>query len=168
VFAGTARDTAGNLFAFTEVIGSSSGYTTLPKVAGRGQSLAFALSSDGTVVAALGTNAPAGPPLLAAQDGVPFRWTAAGGAQILSTQSFESLVMTADASSIVGNPTPNAGVSTPPVRWDQNGKPYQLFVDAPMLLFNCHPIVTRISDDGHRLAGACDADGRTTGFVARF
>jgi hypothetical protein len=166
-FAGTATDASGNIFAFAGEARSDTVYATAPKVAGRSQSIAFGLSSDGSFVAALGTNAPAGLPALAAQDGIPFKWAVRGLAQTLSMQTFESLVMTPDASSIVGNPTPNMGVSSPPVRWDQNGKPYQLLVGAPMLLFNCHPIVTRISDDGKTLAGSCDADGRKTGFVAR-
>ena len=162
-FAGTARDQSGNLFAFAW--SPKDGYVILPKAPGRGQSLAFGF--NGAVVAALGTNAPAGLPVLAAQDGIPFTWTAAGGTQVLSTQIFESLVMTPDASSIVGNPTPRSA-GLPPVRWDQNGKPYSLLSDAPMFLALCRPVVTQISADGRTLAGSCDADARKTGFVARY
>ena len=164
--AGTLKDASGNALAFVWTLGS--GFTTLPRVAGRGQSLTFGMSSDGTVVVGSRDECPG-------QGRRSYRrWTGcrSGGPpasplQLLSTQIFASLLMTPDASSIVGNPAPNLGVSSPPVRWDQNGKPYSLLVDAPMLLFNCHPIVTQISADGRTLAGACDADGRKTGFVAR-
>jgi uncharacterized membrane protein len=166
-FAGTARDGSDNAFAFTWT--AASGFTTLPKVPGRGQSLAFGLSSDGTVVAGLGTNGPAGPPFSAAQDGVPFMWTAAKGLLQLPgptpAATFESVVMTPDASSIIGNLTPNTGAS--PSRWDQNGKPYNLLPDSPMFLGTCHPVVTHISADGRTIAGACDSSARKTGFVAR-
>jgi uncharacterized membrane protein len=167
-FAGTATDLTGNVFAFAWSLGT--GFTTLPMVPGHGQSLACGLSGDGTIVVALGTNAPSGPPLLAAQEGVPFTWSAARGVELLQGTTpgmiFESLAMAPDASWIIGNPAPAVGA--PLVLWDRNGNPSLVLADAPMFRQRCHPIVTHVAADGRTIAGACDATGRLTGFVARF
>jgi hypothetical protein len=167
-FAGTATDLSGNVFAFAWSL--ATGFTTLPNVPGRGQSLACGVSSDGTVVVALGTNAPAGPPLLAAQEGVPFKWSAARGAELLQGSTpgmiFESLALAPGASWIVGNPAPNEG--GPLVLWQQNGVSSIILADAPMFRERCRPVATHVSADGRTVAGACDADARKSGFVARF
>jgi hypothetical protein len=169
--AGTISDAGGNFTSFQWT--SASGMRTLPKIASRLESITLGLSADGSVVLALGTNAPSSPPVAAAQDGVPFVWTAAGGTEMLPPHGpmvFDSAVMTPDASLVFGNPTPNVGSWA--MRWSRTqggtwgGLP--VFADAPMFTGFCHPVVTFASDDGKTLAGACDAGGRKTGFVARF
>jgi hypothetical protein len=167
VVAATLIDDTGNDTAF--VWTSGAGLKPLPKVATRGQSLAFGLSADGSVVLVLGTNAPAGPPTLATQDGLPFTWSAANGPEALVIPAtfigFELVLMTPDASLIVGNPAPNQG--GPLVAWDAKRAPRFLFADAPSFLMRCRPFVTRVSADGKTFAGSCGSGGRNTGFVAR-
>jgi hypothetical protein len=173
VVAGTVTDGGGNDVAF--VWSSAGGAATthplspLQKLAARGQTLAFGLSADGAVVLALGTNAPEGP-ILGAQDGLPFITGPDGGhLQMLVLEppviGLESVVMTPDASLIVGNPSPNLG--TPPIAWDAQRQASFLFSDAPMFVQRCHPIALFVSADGKTFAGDCDASARTTGFVAR-
>ena len=137
------------------------------RVAGRGQSLTFGLSSDGTVVVALGTNTPDGPPFLSAQDRVPFKWTAAGGLQLLSTQIFASLLMTPDASSIVGNPTPKLGLASRSMGLRTASRTRSL----PMR--RCSSIAAVLSSrrsppTAGRWPARATPTARKTGFVARY
>jgi hypothetical protein len=175
--AGTMRDTSGSdtAFLWTAMIAtpvpSPGPLSPLPKPASRGQSLTAGLSADGSVVLALGTNAPSGPTVPSAQEGLPYTWSAASGVTILAVPAgvmgFETVLMTPDASLIVGNPTPPMR-GAPVFVWDAQRMPGTLFADAPMFLMRCQPFVTHVSADGKTFAGSCGTSGRRTGFVARF
>jgi hypothetical protein len=173
--AGTMRDAGGNDAAFIWTESSAAPMPgplrALPKAPSRGQSLAAGLSADGSVVLALGTNAPSGPSVPSAQEGLPYTWNASSGATVLAVPAgvmgFETVLMTPDASLIVGNPTPPMH-GAPLVVWDAQRKPGTLFADAPLFLNRCQPFVTHVSADGRTFAGSCGSSGRRTGFVARF
>jgi hypothetical protein len=174
--AGTTTDAAGSDVAFAwaapiVVAQMTAPLRVLPNPPMRGQSLVFGLSADGSTVVALGTNAPSGPPNAGAQDGLPFTVRSDGsGLQMLQIPppvlDLESVLMTPDASLIVGNPTPNQGM--PAVVWDVNRNPTFLFSDAPMFRGTCHPFIMFVSADGKTFSGACDLGGRNLGFIARF
>ena len=174
--AGTMRDAAGSdtAFLWTGTGGAPpllGPLRPLPKPASRGQSLAAGLSDDGSIVLALGTNAPSGPPIPAAQEGLPYTWSVTSGTNLLimpaGVMGFETVLMTPDASLIVGNPTPPMP-GMPVFTWINKLSPGVLFADAPMFLKRCQPFVTHVSADGKTFAGSCGANGRRTGFVARF
>jgi hypothetical protein len=166
VVAGTVIAAGGSAaFVWT----GTSGLKAIPRSSNRPESLAFALSADGSVVLGVDTNAPTNPSILVAQDGLPFTWSATRGSEALPVPAgvvgFETVSMTRDASLIFGNVTPNSGM--PPVVWDDKRSPRPLFADAPLFLKRCHPVVTHVSADGKTFAGACGTSGRNTGFVAR-
>ena len=116
------------------------------------------LSADGSVVLALSEAA------------VPYRWSAKGGIDELPATApeidFASILMTPDASLVIGNPGGNS--AAPVVVWQGSSAPRFLFDDAPTFSQRCHPYVNSVSGDGKTFAGVCAETNRATGFIARF
>ena len=159
VVAGTVEDDAGVSSAFLWTASAGAGLEVLPGLASRLDTYVVALSADGAVVLALGTDG---------DNGIPFTWSRADGAQLLEPSDgpsqFQALAMSADASLIVGQPS---GVDTAPVAWDTQRAPSVLFGDAPTFGQACRPHVTHVSADAKTLAGTCNAHDGRTAFVAR-
>ena len=159
VVAGTVEDDVGASSAFVWAASVGEGLKILPRLASRLNTYVLALSADGAVVLAFGTDG---------DDGIPFTWSRADGPQLLegpdAPGQFQALAMSADASLIVGQPV---GVDTAPVAWDRQRVPSALFGDAPSFAGACLPHVTHLAADGRTVAGACNTHEGRTGFVAR-
>jgi hypothetical protein len=159
VVAGTTVDDVGVASAFVWSAAAGAGLKVLPRLASRSGTYVLGLSADGAVVLALATDG---------DDGLAFTWSAAAGPELLEgpngTLEVDALVMSADASSIVGAPVGDDGA---PVAWDAQRAPTRVFGDAPVFSKACRPLVTSLAADGKTLAGACNAPDGPRGFVAR-